>query len=74
MNPQDALKQVVEQQPELVLMIIEALMNMNEEQLQAFVQYLQQRVSQRSQGGQGSQDGQGPRQGGEPTPEENLFG
>lgn len=74
MNPQDALKQVVEQQPELVLMIIEALMNMNEEQLQAFVQYLQQRVSQGSQGGQGSQDGQGPRQGGEPTPEENLFG
>ena len=74
MNPQDALKQVVEQQPELVLMIIEALMNMNEEQLQAFVQYLQQKVNQGAQGGQGPQDGQGPRQGGEPTPEENLFG
>lgn len=71
MNPQDALKQVVEQQPELVLMIIEALMNMNEEQLQAFVQYLQQKVGQ---SGQAPQEGQGPRQGGEPTPEENLFG
>ncbi|MFA7142568.1 MAG: hypothetical protein WC175_01105 [Candidatus Dojkabacteria bacterium] len=71
MNPQDALKQVVEQQPELVLMIIEALMNMNEEQLQAFVQYLQQKAGQ---GSQAQEEGQGPRQGGEPTPEENLFG
>lgn len=71
MNPREALKQVVEQQPELVLMIIEALMNMNEEQLQAFVQYLQQKASQ---GGQAQEEGQGPRQGGEPTPEENLFG
>jgi DNA/RNA-binding domain of Phe-tRNA-synthetase-like protein len=50
MRPED-LKRLIEENPEVVLAIMEMLMNMNEEQLQQLQQTLQMMVEQK-QGGQ----------------------
>lgn len=57
---QQQLQQFVQENPEIVLAIMELIMQMNEEQLRQFVQGLQQLIQQKQGGGgEGMGGGQG---------------